>query len=343
MDYSVSFVKDYCQFLNSHDLTNNEMYSVLDVSFIKMNIPFLRIKAEKVNDLFAYVVAKTNDENIGLKLPCEPAYVPDKVIYMLMWNSKSPLDAMRIACKYVKLITTTFAAIFTDDESNFSIEFVPSSQWIQNQPSWKHLIKTTLDVSISTVQNTFPKMFNKDLQPLEVRLTIEKPLDDSLYYDIFKCPIYFADSRNIMIYDKSALQKEKNSYYDKKTYDSIVQYADDVIRQQINQNDGFYIIVENEILTEVTCGKPFPNIGQIAKNLSMSVRSFQRKLEKEELNYKEILDSVRKNFAANFIKDRKDFNVNELSDALGYSDASAFIKAFKRWYGVTPGKFTEKK
>jgi AraC-like DNA-binding protein len=282
---------------------------------------------------------KTNDENIGIKLPCDPAYIPDKVIYMLIWNSKSPLDAMKIACKYVKLITTTFAAIFTEDESNFSIEFIPSSQWILNRTNWKALIKTTLDVSISTVQNTFPKMFSKELNPLEIRLTIERPADDAVYYELFQCPIYFGDQRNIMVYDKSILQKEKNSYYDKKTYDSIVQYADDLIRQQINQNDGFYIIVENEILTEVGGGKQFPNIGQIARNLSMSVRSFQRKLDKEGLNYKEVLDSVRKNFAMNFIKAHEDYNVNELSDTLGYSDASAFIKAFKRWFGVTPGKF----
>ncbi len=339
MDYSVSFVKDYCQFVNKYGLTNNELYSVLDVSTIKMNIPFLRVKADRVNDLFSYVLEKTNDENIGLKLPCEPLYVPDKLIYMLIWNSKSPLEAMKTACKYVKLITTTFAAVFTEDESTFSIEFIPSSQWLSNRSNWNALIKTTLDVSISTVQNTFPKMFSKELQPIEIRLTIEKPSDDALYYDLFSCPIYFDDSRNIMIYDKSVLQTEKNSYYDQKTYDSIMRYTDDVIRQQISQSDGFYIIVENEILAEVSSGKPFPNIGQIARNLSMSVRSFQRKLDKEGLNYKELLDSVRKNFAVNFIKTHEDFNVSELSDTLGYSDASAFIKAFKRWESVTPGKF----
>lgn len=75
----------------------------------------------------------------------------------------------------------------------------------------------------------------------------------------------------------------------------------------------------------------------------MSVRSFQRKLDKEGLYYKEVLESVRKTFAMNFINSQEDFNVNELSDALGYSDASAFIKAFKRWYGVTPGKFIKEK
>lgn len=343
MDYSVSFVKDYCQFVKRYGLETSEVYSILDVSHIKMNIPFLRIKAENVNDLFEYVLQKTDDENIGIKLPCDPSYIPDKVIYMLIWNSESPLEAMRIACKYVKLITTTFAAVFTEDESTFSIEFIPSSQWLLNRTNWKALIKTTLDVSISTVQNTFPKMFGKKLHPIEIRLTTGKPADDAIYYDIFQCPIYFGDRRNLIIYDKAILQKEKNTYYDKRTFDSIVRYADDLIRQQISQNDGFYIIVENEILAEVGGGRPLPSIGQIARNLSMSVRSFQRKLDKEGLYYKEVLESVRKTFAMNFINSQEDFNVNELSDALGYSDASAFIKAFKRWYGVTPGKFIKEK
>lgn len=260
----------------------------------------------------------------------------------MMWNSRSPLDALRIACKYVKLITTTFAAIFNEEESSFSIEFTESSQWLKHTGRTDALKKTTLDVAMSTVQNAFPKMFNKTLHPLEIRLTISKPSNDDLYYEIFKCPVYFNDTKNRMTYDKAALQKEKNLYYDKRTFDNIISYADDLIRQQINRTEDFSIIVENEILSLVNKEQGFPSIEKVSKNLGMSIRSFQRKLEQEKLNYKDLLDAIRKNFAANFIAQNEDFNVNELAFALGYSEASAFIKAFKRWYGVTPGKYGTK-
>ncbi len=340
MDYSVSYIKDYCKFLNAFGLANKELYSILNTSAFKMQVPFLRIKAEQANELFEYATEKTGDTNLGLKLPCESWYVPDKVIYMLMWNSKSPMHAIRIACKYVKLITTTFAAIFTEDDSTFSVEFTESSQWLKQKKTWNVLIKTTLDTAISTMQNSFPKMFNKVLFPLEVRLTIETPADDDLYYELFKCPVYFNDTRNIMIYDKSVLQNENNEYYDKKSFDNIIAYADNLILQQLNKTDDFSIVVENEILSMIGKGEVFPNIEKIAKSFSMSVRSFQRKMEQENISYKDLLDAVRKNFAFSYINQQNDFNVNELAFALGYSDASSFIKAFKRWYGITPGKFT---
>jgi AraC-like DNA-binding protein len=339
MDYSVSFVKDYCQFLHSYQVPAGELYKVLQTSSFKMNIPFLRIKAEKVKELFEYAVEKTGDTNIGLKLPCEPWYVPDKVIYMLMWNSRSPMDALRIACKYVKLITTTVVALFTEEENIFSIEFVTTPQWIHHPQRWAVLSKTTLDVSISTVQNTFSKMFNKVQYPIEVELTTPHPANDELYYEVFKCPVYFNAPRNVITYDKSVLQKERNLYYDKKTYDNVIKYADDLIRQQLQRMEEFSVIVENEILTRMGKEERFPTIYQVAASLGMSVRSFQRKLEQEDLNYKDILDSVRKNFAFNYINKEEHFSVADLAYTLGYNDASAFIKAFRRWFGVTPAKY----
>jgi AraC-like DNA-binding protein len=341
VDYSVSFVKDYCQFLGSYQLAPAELYKILRTSSFKMNIPFLRIKAERVNELFKYAIEKTGDTNLGIKLPCQSWYIPDKVIYMLMWNSKSPLDALRIACKYAKLITTTVIALFTENENSFSIEFVESTQWQQNRQKWETLSKTTLDVSISTVQNSFAKMFNKVQFPIEIQLTTKSPADDEIYYETFKCPVYFNSGRNIITYDKSVLRKEKNLYYDKRTYDNVIKYADDLIRQQIQRTEEFSVIVENEILTLLGRENSFPTIQQVAANLDMSVRSFQRKLEQENLNYKNLLDSVRKNFAINYINRESNFSVNDLAWSLGYNDASAFVKAFKRWFGTTPSRFKE--
>ncbi len=339
MDYSVSFVKDYCQFLQRYQLATADLYRILSTSSFKMNIPFLRIKDEKVNALFEYAIKKTGDINIGIKLPCESWYVPDKVIYMLMWNSRSPLDALRIACKYVKLITTTIIALFTEDENSFSIEFIESPQWLHNRQKWAVLSKTTLDVGISTVQNSFSKMFNKVQYPIEIQLTTPQPENDECYYEVFKCPVYFNAPKNVIIYDKSVLQKEKNIYYDKRTFDNVIKYADDLIRQQIQRAEEFSVIVENEMLTLMTKEDRFPTIDQVATNLGMSIRSFQRKLEQENLNYKDLLDMMRKNFALAYINKDENFSVAGLAYTLGYNDASAFIKAFKRWFGVTPAKF----
>ena len=339
MDYSVSFVKDYCQFLHRYQLPTADLYRILCTNAFKMNIPFLRIKAEKVSELFEYAVQKTGDTSIGIKLPCESWYVPDKVIYMLMWNSRSPLDALRIACKYVKLITTTVIALFTEDENSFSIEFLESPQWLHNRQKWAVLRKTTLDVAISTVQNTFSKMFNKVQYPIEIQLTITQPENDESYYEVFKCPVYFNTSKNIIIYDKFVLQKEKNIYYDKRTFDNVIKYADDLIRQQLQRSEEFSVIVENEMLTLLGKEDRFPTIQQVATSLGISIRSFQRKLEQENLNYKDLLDSVRKNFALAYINKDENCSVADLAYTLGYNDASAFIKAFKRWFGVTPRKF----
>lgn len=83
---------------------------------------------------------------------------------------------------------------------------------------------------------------------------------------------------------------------------------------------------------------PLPSIEGIAKRLNMSSETLRRKLRYEGMSYRRIKDSVRRDAALYHLANRS-IPVNEIADLMGYSEPSAFTRAFKEWTGETPQEY----
>jgi AraC-like DNA-binding protein len=77
---------------------------------------------------------------------------------------------------------------------------------------------------------------------------------------------------------------------------------------------------------------------EVAEDLGMSARNLRRRLEAEGSSYQVILDEVRCELARRYLAEEGK-GVEEVAFALGFSDGSAFHKAFKRWTGESPTDF----
>jgi len=78
-----------------------------------------------------------------------------------------------------------------------------------------------------------------------------------------------------------------------------------------------------------------PAAPSIAKRLGMSERSLRRALAAEGESFRGLVEAVRKERAALLIGDRR-ASLAEVAFALGFSELSAFSRAFKRWNGCAP-------
>jgi len=82
----------------------------------------------------------------------------------------------------------------------------------------------------------------------------------------------------------------------------------------------------------------FPTAEAMARQLGHSVRTLHRRLADEGTNYQEIVDQVRRSLALEFLQNTS-LTVEEIAERVGFSEASNFRKAFKRWTGQVPGHF----
>jgi AraC-like DNA-binding protein len=92
-------------------------------------------------------------------------------------------------------------------------------------------------------------------------------------------------------------------------------------------------------LLEQSCG--FPSMDDVAVDLGMSPRTLRNQLVRESTSYRRIVEEIRQAQAEELLSARR-LNVDEVAARLGYSDRSSFIAAFKRWKGVSPGRYRAK-
>ena len=83
-------------------------------------------------------------------------------------------------------------------------------------------------------------------------------------------------------------------------------------------------------------------VGAVARDLGVSVRTLQRRLAADGVSYQEILDRSRCEIAERHLGDAS-LSIAEVSWLLGYSEPSAFHRAFKRWRGISPQAFRQQR
>lgn len=76
------------------------------------------------------------------------------------------------------------------------------------------------------------------------------------------------------------------------------------------------------------------HIDHVAKKLGLTSRSLQRRLKDESTSFQAVRETVRRELAQRYLDDK--LTIAEISFLLGFSEPSAFFRAFKRWTGMTP-------
>jgi AraC-like DNA-binding protein len=81
-----------------------------------------------------------------------------------------------------------------------------------------------------------------------------------------------------------------------------------------------------------------PQMDAVARSLGISVRSLRRRLDEEGISYTSLLNDARASLAKRMLDD-PERSIYETAYAMGFSDPSAFHRAFKRWTGMTPTQY----
>ena len=81
-----------------------------------------------------------------------------------------------------------------------------------------------------------------------------------------------------------------------------------------------------------------PSSETIARELGMSSRTLQRKLDEEGTRYKTVLMELRLELALHYLQ-HSNLSLEEISHELGYGEARSFYRSFKNWTGHTAGSY----
>lgn len=179
----------------------------------------------------------------------------------------------------------------------------------------------------------FVRMMTGDeqLNPSRVYFVNPAPADLSAHTAVFRCPMLFEQPCVALCFPLTHLQR-KVTNADPGLKNLLEQQAQALLAVLPRQED-FERDLQQAIVKAIQNGEP--TLEQVAASLALSPRTLHRRLAEKQLVFKELLQQLRLQLARQYLHERR-LSLSEIALLLGYSEQSAFTRAFRQWTGKTP-------
>jgi AraC-like DNA-binding protein len=173
----------------------------------------------------------------------------------------------------------------------------------------------------------------EDLAPVSVAFTHPKPSCSAKFYEYFRSPVVFEAPTNSLTLPLEAVDKSLPG-----SNPQLAELNDKVMIEYLAQLD--HELITEKVKAIIIDHLPSGNVTDenVARELYMSSRNLQRQLQSAGTTFNTLLNEIRQDLAQKYLRDQ-DTSMTEIAFLLGFSESSAFSRAFKRWIGVTPTQY----
>lgn len=190
--------------------------------------------------------------------------------------------------------------------------------------------EATLASATSLVRQTSSPRF----RPHAVLLKHPAPRSISAHERYFGCPVRFASDQDALSISNDVLARP-NHLADDGISRFLISHLDAQI-ESLGTEVSLEALVEREISRSLSQG--VPRMADVARRLAMSDRTLHRRLSERGFSFKSLVAATRRHVAENLLRESQ-YPVTEVAFLTGFSEQSAFNRAFKRWTGHTPTAF----
>ena len=171
----------------------------------------------------------------------------------------------------------------------------------------------------------------KELRPEEIHFAYPKPRYVQEYEKIFQCPLKFEQAENRIVFDKAVLQLPACNY--NPSLDELLNNQAEYLLDELDGSESVVQQTRRLIVRHLPEGNL--NVEKVSSELNMSRRTLARKLKEEGTSFKDLAEKTKKALSVDYLK-QNTISINDIAFLLGFSESSAFSRAFKRWYGDYP-------
>lgn len=170
--------------------------------------------------------------------------------------------------------------------------------------------------------------------PAEVHFEHPRPEFWKEHETAFDAPVYFSQPTNALLFRPELLDRPMPG--SNLQLMSMMQTCLELLGSNRNGDEGLVDRVKTAIRVSLPNG--YPALEQIAHELRVTSASIQRDLAEQGMTYKDAVELTRQSMARMYLEQRQ-LPLTEIALLLGYSELSAFTRAFTRWTGLSPRAF----
>lgn len=328
MAFNGRFVLNIIHFAAQHGGDLKELISLTESDTEQLNSEDCQLESLTYNTVINHCVEQTRDNFFGLHLGESLNLSAAGLVAQITQTSETIKQALQYACDFAQLACSSLPMTLTEREDDYQLLMTPDPIWLKESES---SVRQTAEGTLVFTIREYHELTRKQHYPIKIHLPYKRPQSTREYERLFQCPIHFGQNEIAMYFQKDHME-EKIVTSDYQLLRILVSHAEERLLH-INIEKGFFEQVKASVASLI---KPeFPSLEQVASHFNMSVRSLQRRLADEGHSFKEIIETLRQEFAFSYLRNN-DISISEIAYLLNYNDASGFIRSFKRWTGKTP-------
>lgn len=299
----------------------------ITIDHIKDNKARLKHKA---NTRFWKVAESvTQDELIGLHVAEHIPLYRGQVLEYLFLSSQTFGDGLSRALNYQRLLSDVAQSTLevTGDEARLVFDTALGDEVDH------HFIECIL----FGVIRFFKSITDEQFEPIQIELIFDAPNIMGEYLRVFECSVKFNQSKNAIVFKSSVLGFQ--SHHAEPELIGLHEEVAEAHVAKIEKQDLIYKV--RQVLSE-SLDKKEVNLEIVAASLNITPRSLRAQLSSLGTNFNHVLAEYRTLLAKRLLERTRE-PIEEICYLLGFSEISAFYRAFKRWTGVTPAEYRKQK
>lgn len=243
-------------------------------------------------------------------------------VSLLLSHQNTLRDALQVIVHYGQQINESLAICIEEVGNTVIIrEELVTDMGTDNRQS--------IELAIAVMHRFCSALLGNHWQPLKVCFTHEAPEDLAVHRRIFACKVEFGCEFNGIVCPVASLDatiplaNAAMARHAQRYMDSLLGTRDHSVAGEVRK--AIYLLLPMGRAT----------LAQIAQSQGMNVRTMQRRLDEEGVNFSELISSVRRDLVVRYLEN-PGYSLGRIADMLGYSMPNSFTRWFISQFDMPP-------
>jgi AraC-like DNA-binding protein len=195
-----------------------------------------------------------------------------------------------------------------------------------------HHADQVYDLAVAAMCNALRQLCGADWRAAFVTLPRKRPIDIRPYRRVLQAPVRFDALQSAVAFPSHWLTRPLPDA-DVALHRSLESHAAQAIAGLDPSLSRETLRTIRDLLQTGGCSR-----AAVAERLGLHERTFGRRLQSAGTTFRQLLDATRADVARHLLLDTRS-PIGRIAASLGYTDATAFTRAFRGWTGMTPRDF----
>jgi AraC-like DNA-binding protein len=267
---------------------------------------------------------RTNDAAFALRFAEQMPWADIRVIAGVVRNAPTIGDALAAAARYFALQSTGAGLVLTTTGSEAHLVYTIFDPTVALHPQNTELVFGLL------VRAVRDALGEPGWRPRALIVRHDRPARAHVQDNYFGCSIEYAGDADALVVTAEDMMRPL-ARADLSLLPDLVENANRDLAAIDGDALGPLRAVVGDLLRD---GEGTPSIASVARRARTSARSLQRQLTRHGYTFTDLVADARRTLAEHYMRD-PDRSLTDVALALGYSELSAFSRAFRRWSGTS--------